>query len=276
MEKRKKIGEVLVGTGIISAKTLERVLARAQRLGKRVGALLEEMELITGDELAAALAVQYGCKVVRNLPNQPVQTELLQLVPVGVAMQHMIFPLKREKNMLAMALADPTDTRIINNIAADNNLRIVPFIASKQDIHAAICVHYLGKQPSTPTTNTVLVAEDDKMIQAMLGSILGKNGYRVVAAMDGLEAFKTVIAEKPHVIITDKEMPKLDGYAFLEALKNVPETRGIPVILVTGKILNAEEEAKAFDRGFFDFIPKPVSEVTLLARVKRAFQLYEH
>jgi CheY-like chemotaxis protein len=276
MEKRKKIGQILVETGVITAKTVERVMTRAQKLGKRVGTLLEEMELITGEELAAALAIQYGCKVVRNLPNQPIQAEILQLVPVGVAMQNMIFPLKREKNLLAMAMADPTDTRIINNIEADNGLKIVPFIATKQDIHAAICLHYLGKKPSTPSAKTVLVVEDDKMIQAMFGNILSKNGYRVEAALDGMEAFKSVIAEKPHVIITDKEMPKLDGYAFLESLKNVPETRSIPVILVTGKILNAEEEAKVFDRGFFDFIPKPVSEVTLLARVKRAFQVYEY
>jgi CheY-like chemotaxis protein len=234
------------------------------------------MELITGEELAGALAIQYGCKVVRNLPSQPVQQELLQFIPVGVAMQNMIFPLKREKNFLAMAMADPTNTRVVDNIAADNGLKIVPFIATKQDIHTAICVHYLGKQPSTPSANTVLIAEDDKMIQAMLGNILSKHGYRVVVAIDGMEAFRSVIAEKPHVIITDKEMPKLDGYAFLEALKNVPEARSVPVILVTGKILNAEEEAKIFDRGFFDFIPKPVSEVTLLTRVKRAFQVYEH
>jgi CheY-like chemotaxis protein len=94
--------------------------------------------------------------------------------------------------------------------------------------------------------------------------------------MDGMEAYKIVIAEKPHVIITDKEMPKLDGYGLLEALKNVPETSFIPVILVTGRTMNAEEEAKAFERGFFDFIPKPVSEVTLKARVKRAFHFHDH
>ncbi len=276
MDQRKKLGEIFVANGIITTKTKERVLLRAQARTKRFGAMLEEMELITGDELAEALAIQYRCKVIRNLPDQPIQSELLKLIPVGVAMQNMIFPLKREENMLALAMADPTDTRAADNLAADNGLKIVPFVASRKDIHAAICIHYLGQQPTSPKDKTVLVVEDDKTIQAILGDILRKNGYQVTAATDGMEAFKTVIAQRPHVVLTDKEMPKLDGYGLLGALKNIPETRDIPVIMVTGKAMNAEEEAKAFEKGFFDYITKPVNDVTLVARVKRAFQVYSH
>lgn len=275
MEQRKKLGEIFVANGIITTKTRERVLLRAQTLAKRFGAMLEEMELITGEELAEALAIQYGCKIIRNLPNQPIQTELLKLIPVGVAMQNMIFPLKREQNMLALAMADPTDTRAAENLAADNGLKIVPFVASRKDIHAAICIHYLGQQPTIPKDKTVLIAEDDKTIQAILGDILSKNGFQVTAAMDGMEAFKMVIAQRPHVILSDKEMPKLDGYGLLNALKNLPETQNIPVIMVTAA-MDAEEEAKAFEKGFFDYITKPVNDSTLLARVKRAFQVYNH
>jgi CheY-like chemotaxis protein len=110
----------------------------------------------------------------------------------------------------------------------------------------------------------------------MLTDVLASEGYRVLTAGDGMEAFKAVIAEKPHVIITDKELPKLDGYALFDALAKVPETRFIPVILVTGTAMKPEEEAKAFDKGFFDFIIKPVAPITLKSRVKRAFQFYDH
>ncbi len=275
MPPQKKLGEIFVANGIITQKTVERVLDRAKTLNKRFGTMLEDMELITGEELAAALAIQYGCKVVNNLPGIAVQRELLTLIPVSVAMQNLIFPIKKEKNMLALAMADPTETRIVSNIAADNGLKIVPFIATKRDIHAAICKHYLGKTPTNHKDRTVLIVEDDNLILTMLSNMLGKSGYRVLTAIDGMEAYKIVIAEKPNVIITDKEMPKLDGYGLLDALKNVPETSFIPVILVTGKTMNAEEEAKAFERGFFDFIQKPVSEVTLKARVKRAFHFHD-
>jgi len=274
MAQRKKLGEIFVETGIITQQTADRVLARAQFLGKRFGTVLEDLDLVTGEELANALAVQYGCKVVNNLSNHTYPSGLLEFIPVEVAMQNMLFPLKREKDRLALAMADPTETKIVGNIAADNGLVIVPFIATKKEVYAAICKHYLGKEVSTCRDRTVLVVEDDKLIRSMLSEVLGKVGYRVVTAQDGMEAYKTVIIEKPQVIITDKEMPKLDGYGLFDSLKNIPETRIIPVILITSR-MNAEEEAKAFDKGFFDFINKPVKDATLLTRVKRAFQYYD-
>ncbi len=274
MAQRKKLGEIFVENGIITQQTADRVLARAQFLGKRFGTVLEDLDLVTGDELANALAVQYGCKVVNNLSSHNYPAELLEFIPVEVAMQNMLFPLKREKDRLALAMADPTETKIVGNMAADNGLVIVPFIATKKEVYAAICKHYLGKEVSTRRDRTVLVVEDDKLIRSMLSDTLGKVGYRVVTAQDGMEAYKAVIIEKPQVIITDKEMPKLDGYGLFDSLKNIPETRIIPVILITSR-MNAEEEAKAFDKGFFDFINKPVKDATLLTRVKRAFQYYD-
>jgi PleD family two-component response regulator len=122
---------------------------------------------------------------------------------------------------------------------------------------------------------TVLVVDDDRTVLGMLSDILSSGPYRVVTAGDGIEAFKAAIAEKPHVVVTDKVMPKLDGYGLLEALQNVPETMFIPVILFSSK-MEEDEEARAFEKGFFDFFPIPVREVTLLARVKRAFIFYEH
>jgi len=275
MEQRKKLGEIFVTQGVLTEKTVERMLARAQKINRRFGVILEELGLITGEELAEALAIQYGYRIIRNLPHIAIPPEILALVPLGVAMENKIIPLKRDKDMLAMAMVDPTDSRVTGNLAADLGLRVVPFIAPRQDLLDTICLRYLGKPPVHSRTKTVLVVEDDKLVQTMFENILIRAGYSVITAQDGMEAFKAVIAGKPHVIITDKEMPKLDGFGFLAALQNLPETRGIPVILVTGKMLNAEEEAKAFDKGFFDFITKPVSEVTLLARVKRAYQAFE-
>lgn len=275
MAVRKRLGEIFVEQGIITVTTVERVLARAKVLNRRFGTMLEELELVSGQELAHALAIQYGCKVVPNLLKLAIAPTLLELIPVGVAMEHFLFPLKQEHGMLAMAMADPTDTRMVENIAANHGLKIVPFIATKKDIHAAICRHYLGKLPATSDERTVMVADSDKTVLNQFGSMLKRKGYRVVVAADGMEGYKTVITERPQVIITARELPKLDGYGLLSALQNIPETRFVPVILVTGRSMSAEEEAKAFDKGFFDFIVKPVSEVTLQARIKRALHFYD-
>jgi CheY-like chemotaxis protein len=272
----KRIGEIFVEHGILTAKTVDRALARSRSLNRRLGEVLELMELITGEELAAALAIQNGCKVVKNLKAIPVNKEVLKLVSVGVAMQNFILPLGLEGGRLAMAMADPSPSTVIDNIAEQNGCTVVPFAACKRDILSGICFHYLGKEPQIPTERTVLVVEDDNLALAMFAKILEAQGYRVVTAGDGLEAFRLVIAEKPHVIVTDKELPKMDGYGLFDALSNVPDTCFIPVILVTGAAMSPEEEARAFDRGFFDYIPKPVNPVTLTSRVKRGFQFYDH
>jgi CheY-like chemotaxis protein len=273
MEQRKKLGEIFVEQGLLGAKSVERVLALARNLDKRFGTVLEEMGLITGKELSIALAMQYGCKTVYDFAKYNYAPQLLDIIPAEVALEHMLFPLKREGDKLALALADPTNTRIVNNIAANNDLKIVPFVAPREELHQAICRHYFNKDVTAPSRKTVLIVEDDKLVVNLLGNYLSGD-YQVYFALDGMEAYKEAISKKPHVILADKEMPKLGGYGLLDALRRLPETKAIPVLLVSGTT-NVDAESEAFERGFFDFIPKPVKSQTLLTRVKRAIDFSE-
>lgn len=274
MTGRKLLGEIFVGQGLITEKTLQRTLSRAKRLNKRLGGILEEMELITGEELARALAEQYGYRVVENFARHAFSADALALIPSDVAMQTMLFPLKIENGKLALAMADPTETRIVSNIAANNGLTIVPFIATRKEITSAICRHYLGKDPSVQQQKTVLLVEGDNLSSTMLSHLLSKEGYLVKVASDGMEAYKTAVSEMPQVIVSERVVAKLDAYGLFDALRTLPETRHIPIILLTGGA-EKEEEARAFEKGFFDFIVKPVNEITLKTRVKRAFQYLE-
>ena len=272
---RKRLGEIFIEQGIISPLTAERVLEQSRRLNRRFGTILEDLELVTGDELAAALALQYGSRVVKNLAQLHVPAEVLALIPVEIAAQHTIFPLKREGDRLAIAMVDPTDLRV-SDFLSDATLKPIPFIATRQEIRAAICHHYLGKIAGRAGHRTVVVADDDQLIHQLIGDILNPMGYHIINARDGMEAFKLVIAEGPHVVITDMEMPKLGGYQLHTALRNIPETSFIPVILVTGNRKNEQEELKAFEHGFFDVLFKPFKPAALQARVKRAFHFYDH
>jgi CheY-like chemotaxis protein len=274
MENRRKLGEIFVENGILTEKTVERMLLVSKRLKKRFGTVVEELGLVESDELAQALATQYSCRVASNFAGYSFSPELLATISVEVAMQNHIFPLKLDNKRLALAMADPTETRVVKNICANNDLTITPFIATRKEIYAAICKNYLHKEVHSSSAHTVLVVEDDKLIGTMFADILTKQGYRVVLAADGLEAYKAVLTEKPQVVITDLVMPKLDGYGFFDALRTVPELSMIPVILITAS-MRPEDEVKAFDRGFFDFIEKPVKEGTLITRVKRALQFHE-
>ena len=274
MEKKKRLGEIFVESGVLSEKTVERMLLVSRRLNKRFGAVLEDLGLIDGDELAAALATQYACRVVSNFAGYSYSAELLSTISVDVAVQNNLFPLKLDNKRLALAMADPTETRVVRNISANHGLSITPFIATRKEIYAAICKNYLQKEVCTSPAQTVLVVEDDKLIGTMFGDFLTRHGYRVIFAADGLEAYKAVLTEKPQVVITDLFMPKLDGYGLFDALRMVPELSSIPVILITSS-MHPEDEVKAFERGFFDFIEKPVREGTLITRVKRALQVHE-
>ncbi|HLO24714.1 MAG TPA: response regulator [Geobacteraceae bacterium] len=271
MTNRKKLGEIFVEKGLITELTLQRALARAKRLKAKLGIVLEDIEVITGAELAEALAIQFKCKTIANFARYSYSPELFRLIPADVALQNLIFPLKIENGKFAIAMSDPAGSRIVANIATNNDLTIIPFVATRKDIIAAINRHYLGKDATAPTQKTVMIVEDNKMILTMLHNMLATKGYRVAQAENGMEAYKAAIAEPPHVIVTDKEIPKLDGYGLFEALKSLPETRHIPIILLTGTS-DPEEEARAFEKGFFDFLTKPVREATLITRVNRAYQ----
>jgi len=268
---RKKFGEILVSNGTISEKTLQRALDKAKQHQVRIGTILEEMGVATGDEIAATLAEQFSCKMVRNFAGYLYPADLLKLVPADLAMRNLLFPLKMEQKRLYLAMADPTDTRIAANLAVNHGLTIVPCIAPRRDIVAAINKHYLGKEATADSRQTVLIVEDNTATGAQLARVLAQEGFRVVGAVDGIEAFRKAITEAPDVIVTDKEMPLFDGYKLLEALRALPETRRIPVLMITAS-LNSDEESEAFRKGFFDFLAKPVKDVTLVTRVKRALQ----
>jgi PleD family two-component response regulator len=273
MEQRKKLGEIFVEQKLLSPITVERVLVISKRLNKRFGTILEEMGLVTGEELAFALAKQYNCKMVSNFAKGSFSSQLLDIIPAEVALQNLLFPLKREGDKLALAIADPTNTKVVDNIAANNNLSIVPFVATSKEINSAICINYFGMETIESMRKKVLVVDDEKAILDMISHILSKD-YLVFTAMDGMQAYKEALSKKPDVILTDKEMPKLHGYGLMNSLKNLPETKSIPIILISSTV-TIEEESNALDKGFFDFIHKPIVPAILLARVKRAFDFFE-
>lgn len=274
LTERKKIGEILVEEDTISRKTLERALVRGKKEHKKVGLILEEMGVVTDEEIADVLARQFGYKRIATIASHSFPKEVLDLVTVDIAMRYLMFPLRKDGNNLYLAIADPTETRIVSNMAQNENLAITPLIATRGEILAAINRHYLGKVTHIDQRRTVLLVDDNALVISEIEQILERAGYRVVSAKDGIEAFKKAISENPQVILTDKEMPGFSGYRLIDALKSLPETADIPVILHTAS-LNSEEEADAYRKGFFDFIMKPVKEVTLITRIRRAIDTFD-
>jgi len=267
----KHLGDILVESEIISFRTLERALERQQTSKKRLGTILEEMGVISEDELVDALSKQFNFKTIKNFVDHSYPPELLELLPSDFAMKRLVFPLKQKDALLAVAITDPFDLETIEMLSRITGFQIIPVLATRKEILDAISVHYL-KSSSGEGGQAILIAEDSAPVATLIQMALVKEGYLVLLANDGLEALKLAMAERPKLIITDAVMPRMDGYGLMRAIKTNPMTSEIPVIMLTSKASN-EDERKALEFGFADFISKPVQPLRVVSRVKHILEL---
>jgi two-component system, OmpR family, alkaline phosphatase synthesis response regulator PhoP len=112
----------------------------------------------------------------------------------------------------------------------------------------------------------ILVVDDEIYIVHILDFSLGIEGYEVMTALDGEQALAKVAQDKPDLIVLDIMMPKLDGYETCKALKSNPETKDIPVILLSAKGRNVDQKV-GFEVGADDYITKPFSPRKLVERI---------
>jgi CheY-like chemotaxis protein len=267
-KERMKLGEILIQQKILTPLLVERIIGISSATHRRFGQTLEDMGLLTGEELAQALAFQFGYKIVANITAINIPNEVLNLITVEEAVGNRIFPLQVREGRLALAMADPTSYETIASFSDKLNLKIVPFIATTREIMKAIADKYL-RISLDQMKNSILVVNTDPRERSELVSTLQDEGYHAMEGVDPEDGFRLALLNQPSLIITAKDMPFSDGFAFFTTLHGIPETRRIPVILLSGRP-STEEEATAFKRGFFDYIPMPVKDITLIARVARA------
>ena len=113
----------------------------------------------------------------------------------------------------------------------------------------------------------VVVADDSISVRKFVGRMLEKAGYRVKLASDGMEASEIVAQSGCHLVITDLEMPRMNGYELMAHLRQNPSTRGIPVLVVTSRA-GAKHRDRALKEGASGFLTKPVQEDQLIASVE--------
>lgn len=117
----------------------------------------------------------------------------------------------------------------------------------------------------------VLVVDDDKETVDMLTAVLESASYRVLTAYDGREGVQRAKREKPDAVILDLMMPKMDGFAACQEMKACEETRGIPILVLTGigKHLSHSRYAKEMGFGLEseDYIEKPIDSAVFLERL---------
>ncbi len=126
-----------------------------------------------------------------------------------------------------------------------------------------------------PSSFTILIADDDRINLTMLSTILGEFGYRIHPVGNGREALAQTELLHPDLILLDVMMPGLSGFELCVQLKSREATRAIPIIFVTC-LQDEKHEGEGFALGAVDFIRKPFSPITVLARVKTHLELKQH
>lgn len=155
---------------------------------------------------------------------------------------------------------DDDDRKLSREVKADGFLRI-PFSDAE-------VLEVVGA--STRARKLVLLADDSPLIHAHTAPILEDAGYDVVSAVDGEDALAKAAERHPDLVITDVEMPKLDGYGVCKALKQDPASAHIPV-LICSALGQAQDLERGFEAGADDYLVKPVIPEELTTRVRALF-----
>jgi PleD family two-component response regulator len=271
--KRKRFGEVLLETGIINREQLEKALSAQKNTRKSLGQILEEQNVIEQKDIAATLARQFGFKTVSNIAKHTFPSSILELIDSHKALEKQIFPLKVEDRKLYLAVVNPLDIETLDTLSFATGLHIVPIVTTPAEIHAAVNIHYLHNIVENYDEKhwRILVVDTPQMVNISAG-FLREAGYSVSTAKNAGEALNMCSRIRPHLIIVEPQTPDLDVERFFSALKQHNSTKNSPLIGLSFRAV-AVEEARLLDLGFFDFIAKPVNEVRLLARVRRALRL---
>ena len=114
----------------------------------------------------------------------------------------------------------------------------------------------------------VLVVDDSTTVRKFVAASLNMKGFRVVTAADGIEALERMPAEKFDLIITDLNMPDMDGFEFIRTLRETPEYCAIPII-VPSSMTDLKNKDYALELGAIAFLEKPLSTEAIQREVFR-------
>jgi len=123
------------------------------------------------------------------------------------------------------------------------------------------------------STPTVLLVDDSQFVHRLLDARLRSEAICLIGEFDGKAGFERAKKDKPALILLDLDMPVMDGFEALRALKDEATTMDIPVIVLSG-LNSSQDKVAAFDLGAVDFITKPFELTELRSRVRSSLKMY--
>jgi chemosensory pili system protein ChpA (sensor histidine kinase/response regulator) len=123
-------------------------------------------------------------------------------------------------------------------------------------------------EPAESLPPLVLVVDDSLTVRRVTQRLLQREGYRVTLAKDGLEGLEKLGVERPAVLLSDIEMPRMDGFDLVRNLRADPKLADLPVIMITSRIAQKHRDYAA-ELGVDHYLGKPYAEEDLLSLVAR-------
>lgn len=113
----------------------------------------------------------------------------------------------------------------------------------------------------------ILVIDDDIAINELIKVNLELAGYKVIQSLDGIKGFALAKQELPNAIILDVMMPEVDGFTVAQRIRQNPETKNIPILMLTA-LSQLNDKVKGFDLGIDDYLTKPFEMEELKVRIR--------
>ncbi len=115
---------------------------------------------------------------------------------------------------------------------------------------------------------TILTVDNSRAMRDMLRHSLVAAGFRVIQAEDGLHGLEVLASETPDVIVTDINMPRMDGFGFIQAVRQDETRRATPVLVLTTEV-DTEKKTRAREAGATGWIVKPFDPEKLVDAIRR-------
>jgi len=136
-----RLGDLLIKEGLITKDQLDKALAEQRSSGTRLGYSLVKLGFVQETEITKMLARQYRMPAV-DLARFEVDSKIVKMIPGDIALKHQVLPLKREGRTLTVAMADPTNMGVIDDLKFITRYDIFPVIAGEYTLRQALEKHY--------------------------------------------------------------------------------------------------------------------------------------
>jgi DNA-binding response OmpR family regulator/Tfp pilus assembly protein PilZ len=158
---------------------------------------------------------------------------------------------------------------------AGMRLELVEVWGERLAVQLASFLREAEKSTSPPAvraaTPLVLVVDDDAHYRELCVRLMRESGFEVLAATNGLQALSIALRHQPSLVITDVNMPNMDGWQFLRMVRARPELKRTPIVFLTTQTSD-EERLRGYQLGVDDYVAKPFTDVELIARVERVLE----